>query len=166
MSTTMTKVRGVFHDRDGLNQAIYDLGRLNVPSDSIHVYVVDGNGRPKRQIPVVQERGALRGALMGAVGGACVGALIAALAPEAFGIRPIPFDWDSWLAAGMLVVTMALAGVSFGIAFRMGRWRVRNRASDDELERGAAWVEVESDELAESSREALEQAGAEQVSTS
>lgn len=160
----MTKVRGVFHGRDEVNQAIYNLGKESVPSDSIRVYVVDERGRLQREIPVEQESGALRGVTRGAAAGGAVGVLVAVLASGALGIRPIPFGYDSWVAAAMLVVVLALAGIPFGVAFTMGRWRLGDRASDNELARGGAWVEVESDELAETSRRALRGAGASDVS--
>jgi hypothetical protein len=44
MRTEMTAVRGVFHDRDKLDDAVYRLGQFRVPTDSIRVHIVDAGG--------------------------------------------------------------------------------------------------------------------------
>lgn len=164
MSNDAARVRGVFHDTSGLNRAINELGRRSIPSDTVHVYLVDEDNRPAREIPVERDRGALRGAIRGAVAGALFGVFVAAFAPGRFEIRPIPFGYDSWLAGGLIVVLGALTGLAFGIALGMGHWLLRTREREETMARGAGWVEVEGAELAAASRRALQAAGADRIS--
>jgi hypothetical protein len=62
------------------------------------------------------------------------------------------------------IVILAIGGLRLGGIIGMGHWRVGKRVSDEELEEGAAWVIVESDEMADVSRRVLRDMGAERLS--
>jgi hypothetical protein len=165
MRTEMTAVRGVFHDRDKLDDAVYRLGQFRVPTDSIRVHVVDAGGTQKREMGIEQEAGTLRGALIGAGAGAAIGLAIIVLA-QAFVFGPgssAPIDRGFIYMALGVVVSLALGGLPLGAVLAMGRWHIGERVTDEELRTGAAWVVVESDEMAEVARRVLGEAGAERV---
>jgi hypothetical protein len=166
MTTGMKEVKGSFHDRRRLDRAVYALGQHSVPSDSIRVQVVDERGRLVRRIGIEREAGTFRGALIGAGAGALLGGIVLAVIPlAAFGV-----PWWPRLGVGAVVgalsaiVILAIGGLRLGGIIGMGHWRVGKRVSDEELEEGAAWVIVESDEMADVSRRVLRDMGAERLS--
>lgn len=160
-----TAVRGIFHGREGVKRAVERLAEKSVPADTITVWVLDDDGKPKRQVAVEDEAGTLRGALIGAAVGGAVGLAIAVLGlAGAFGAVGVERLGLGSLA-GILraIATGAAAGVPLGALLGLGHWRGRKTLSEDELDGGAAMVVVESDELAETARRVLEEAGAERV---
>jgi hypothetical protein len=164
-TTELTEVEGIFRDREAVEDAVYALGQQSVPSDSIHVYVADTDGRRTRELNVEREAGTLRGALYGALGGAVVGlAIVLAIPTGAFGPVSIEFlTADTLLGAIRVIVTLAVAGVPLGAILGMGHWRGGERISAEELGDGALVVTVRSDELADTARQVLRDAGAERV---
>jgi hypothetical protein len=114
---------------------------------------------------IEQEAGTLRGALIGAGAGAAIGLAIIVLA-QAFVFGPgssAPIDRGFSSMALGVVVSLALGGLPLGAVLAMWRWHIGERVTDEELRTGAAWVVVESDEMAEVARRVLGEAGAERV---
>lgn len=162
----MTTVRGIFHDERRVTRAVELLVERSVPVDEITVTVLDASGRPKRDIPVEDEMGALRGAVIGGIAGAALGFVTALLAIGLYaGWAQLPTPAGlSWLLRGALIGLVG--GVPLGGLLGMGRWRKTEELEAEDLERGSVVVAVESDELADLAREVLEEAGAERVTRS
>lgn len=161
----MTEVEGAFRDREAVEDAVYALGQQSVPSDSIHVYVADASGKRKRELQVEKEAGTLRGALYGAGAGAVIGLVIVLAVPTGM-FGPVTIDFltaDTLLGAVRVIATMAVAGLPLGAILGMGHWRGGDRISDRELGDGSILVTVRSDELADTARRVLRDAGAERV---
>ncbi|HET9948492.1 MAG TPA: hypothetical protein VFQ22_06200 [Longimicrobiales bacterium] len=157
-------VKAVFRDVRALDRAVRQLASRSVPVDAIRVYVVRGDGRPAREIPVEGESGAARGAFVGAGIGAAAGLVLVALALLGVFGEPV-VGLLGGFAGGLRVVALAaLAGVPLGALLGMGRWRAGASISDDELSGSArAVVVVHSPALAARATEVLEASGAERV---
>lgn len=160
-----TVVKGVFHRKDRLADAVERLAEQSVPADDIGVFVLDASGEPAREIPVRDESGVLRGALVGAAFGAGLGLVVLLLAlTGVFG--PVGAELvsaRSLVGAIRTVVGGAVAGVPLGAILGMGRWWDRRRISDEEMAGHGAIVTVESDALADVARRVLGEAGADRV---
>lgn len=157
-------VEGVFHGRDEVTRAVRSLAESSVPADAIHVHVVDASGR-KREVAVEDEAGVLRGALMGAGLGAAAGLAIAVLgAAGAFGRLGVELlGLRTLVGVIRAVVAGAVVGVPLGAVLGLGRWRARKRIPEGVLDHGRVVVTVEGDDLQETARAVLRNAGAEHV---
>ncbi|MGD2046772.1 MAG: hypothetical protein PVJ80_18020 [Gemmatimonadota bacterium] len=161
----LTEVKGMFHDREDVENAVYRLGQESVPSDTISVWVEDKNGDKIRELDVENEAGTLRGAFWGAAGGALIGVVIALLVPTGvFGPAPVELYDASTLAFAVGVVAiLAVAGLPLGAFFALGHWRVGTRIPEREMRQGSLWVSVRSDEMADVARRVMRECGAERL---
>lgn len=157
-------VMGVFRDPEDVNRAVRGLTAKSVPVDSIRVFVVDEQGRRRREIAVEDEAGALRGALIGAGLGAIAGVLIVILVPLFSGAASLgALGASTFLGALRAIALCAAAGLPLGAIIGMGRWQGRKKIEETGLIPHRIHVAVESEELASLARAVLEDAGAERV---
>lgn len=165
MAHEITEVKGVFHDRDSLEEAVYRLGQKSVPTDSISVLVTDPAHGTSRRVDVEPESGTLRGALFGAVGGGVLGLLVLLLVPAGLlGATPAELFEQSTVVFGLSVVAvLAFAGLRLGAVLGMGHWRSRRSISERDFRQGEVWVSVRSDELSDVADRVLRESGAERV---
>lgn len=153
----------VFHERAALERGVRGLGRESVPADAIHVHVLDESGARIREVDVPKEAGTLRGALLGAAAGGLIGLVLVLLAAAgAFGELPLgSIGVPSVLAAAGAILTLAVSGLPLGAVLGLGHWTSRRRVSDEELAEGGVLVRVTNDELADTGRRVLREAGGE-----
>ena len=159
-------VSGLFRQPDDVARAVQRLAESSVPPDEIEVFVVDANGEAGRRIGVHDEPGTLRGAIIGAIAGGIIGVLLVILTLlDAFGlVSGDPFGARSLLGAVRTIGASAAAGVPIGAVIGMGHWQGRKKLEVSGLRGDPMMVVVESDELAETARRVLRDAGAERVS--
>ena len=160
-----TTVEAVFSDRSSVIRAVERLSEKSVPSDSIHVFVLDEDGRRRREVEVEDEPGALRGALIGAGLGAVAGLLaVIVVASGASGPVQVGFLTFRGISGAIsAVLAMAAAAVPLGALLGMGHWQGRKKIDREELRSESALVTVESDELSELAERTLRDVGAEDV---
>jgi hypothetical protein len=157
-------VTGTFRDARDVNHAVRKLTAQSIPTDVIRVFVVDEQGRRRREIMVEDEAGALKGALIGGAVGAVIGLGVVILVPLIYGPANLGFLSVSSLFGALRAIGIcAVAGVPLGAILGMGRWEGRKRIAKVGVSGGRVQVVVESEELAELARETLEAAGAESV---
>lgn len=158
-------VTGVFLRPDDVARAVQRLAESSVPTDDIDVYVLDANGQPGRRIGVRDEPGTLRGAIFGAIVGGALGVVVVILTLlDAFGpVGADPLGASSLLGAFRTIGASAAAGVPIGAVIGMGRWQGRKKLDVSGLRGDRMMVVVESDALADTARDVLRDAGAEQV---
>ncbi len=154
-------VKSFFPDVRGLNRAVTRLTRSGVPADEIHVYVLDAQGEPRRELTVEDESGTLAGALIGAVIGAAVGVMIVALAQLGpfERINDAVYGLGTIQGAFRLVAALALLGVPIGGVLNLGHWNARNQIPEAERDAHGFLVVVETEELAELARRVLADVG-------
>jgi hypothetical protein len=155
-------VKGVFHDRDRVKQAVRQLTENSIPADSIRVFILDATGRRRREVAVEQEAGALEGAVIGAVIGSVV-AVIAVVLVSAGVFGPpsaSPLGIASVMGALSAIALGIAVGVPLGSLFGMGHWQGWRKISEKDVTSGHVEVVVESEELAALARRVLDDAGA------
>lgn len=157
----MSHVMGVFRSRTGVAEAVRRLAERSVPSNEIDIVVLDADGRPRRRVSVEDESGTTRGAIIGAAIGVVVVLLLT------FGaVGAVPAER---IGAGTLfgalraIAVLAAAGVPLGGLIGLGYWNGRTRIGAREAEEGAVAVIVETDELVDVARSALEESGADEI---
>lgn len=161
----MSHVMGVFRSRTGVAEAVRRLAERSVPSNEIDIVVLDADGRPRRRVSVEDESGTTRGAVAGAIIGAAIGVVVVLLLT--FGaVGAVPAER---IGAGTLfgalraIAVLAAAGVPLGGLIGLGYWNGRTRIGAREAEEGAVAVIVETDELVDVARSALEESGADEI---
>lgn len=160
-------VEGLFESRARLREAVNGLMARGVPTNTIRVFLVDGQGTRVRELPVDSGSGALKGALIGAAGGAVVGLAIAAFL--SIGISAgstTPLGVGSFLGGLRVAALLAAAGVPLGGLLGMGHWQGARRVSRADLRTLRAAVVVQTRSKADVAREVLGQCGAEISATS
>jgi hypothetical protein len=161
---TDATVTGVFRDPDDATQAVRRLTSKSVPVDSIRVFVVDEQGRRRRELAVEDEAGALKGGAIGAGIGAAVGLLIVILVPVVTGVASPGTPGVSTLFGALQAIAWgAVAGIPLGIIIGMGRWQGRKKIEEAGLVPHRMHVIVESEALGSVARDVLERSGAERV---
>jgi hypothetical protein len=155
--TRGTSVQALFNRRKELRKAVNALMAEGVPTNTIHVYLVDEAGNRTREVPVESGSGALKGAFIGAATGALVGLGIAILVPLGL-FGPASLDqlgMDPLFGALSAVAIGAASGVPLGALIGMGHWQGAYRIPDADFSRYRASVVVDSDAKADIAREIL-----------
>jgi hypothetical protein len=131
----------------------------------IDVRVMDAEGNLKRKVSIEDESGTLRGAITGAICGAVLGTVVAVFALFG-GLGPATTETGGVRALGGAIgvaLSLAAAGVPLGAFVGLVFWKGRMKVSQREVREGSVVVVVKSEELAETARGVLEDAGAVRV---
>lgn len=157
-------VSGIYHAAPTATEAVRTLLGESVPADVIAVVVRSPEG-DTRSVDVEDETGVWHGAWVGARIGAVVGALLmgglAVVVPLTSGDGP--FAGHPFAAALRGALGGAAAGVTLGGILGIGRWNGLSALDAKILEGSRIEVRVRSDELADTARRILEDAGADEV---
>lgn len=163
----LRKVEGVFGSRRKLRKAVNQLMARGVPTNTIHVYLVDRAGSRLREVSVEAGSGVARGAVLGSLSGAAIGLVIVVAATAGLFGSPAadPFGVASVPEAVGVMLLGAAAGVPLGGLLGMGHWQGARRIPDADFTRYGATLVVETRSMADVARTVLADAGARSVTS-